>query len=81
MDSTASESLDLDSEARIELAVAYFRAHPEQSIRELSKTFGFPMVSTACNIHLKSMHIEQIFGVCRTEFECKMGSLIRRLCM
>ena len=40
MDSTASELPDLDSEARMELAVAYFRAHPEQSIRKLSKAFS-----------------------------------------
>jgi len=42
MDSTATESPDLNQEDRMTLAIAHLRAHPDQSIRQVAKTFQLP---------------------------------------
>ena len=54
-----------------------------------NRTAAYPTVFTLYNIYLKLMHfgssfaciLGSIFGVYRAEFECKKGSLIRRLYM
>ena len=38
MDSTAAALLELDQEARMEIAIKLLEANPDQSIRELAKT-------------------------------------------
>jgi len=42
MDSTATESPDLNQEERMTLAIAHLRAHPDQSIRQVAKIFQLP---------------------------------------
>ena len=39
MDSTATESPDLNQEDRMTLAIEHLRAHPDQSIRQIAKNF------------------------------------------
>ena len=45
MDSTATESLDLNQEDRMTLAIAHLRAHPDQSIRQVAKNFQLPLTT------------------------------------
>ena len=42
MDSTATESLDLNQEDRMTLAIAHLRAHLDKSIRQIAKIFQLP---------------------------------------
>jgi len=40
MGSTATESLDIDQDARMTLAISHLRANPDQSIRQIARTFN-----------------------------------------
>ena len=42
MDSTATESLDLNQKDRITLEIAHLRAHLDKSIRHIAKIFQLP---------------------------------------
>ena len=42
MGSTATESLDLDQEAQMEIAISLLQANPHQSIRQTARTFDLP---------------------------------------
>ena len=42
MGSTATESLDLDQYARMALAISHLQANPDQSIRQIARTFDLP---------------------------------------
>lgn len=43
--STATESLDLDQDARITLTISHLRANPDQSIRQIARTFDVPRLT------------------------------------
>jgi len=45
MGSTATESLDLDQDARITLTISHLRANPDQSIRQIARTFDVPRLT------------------------------------
>jgi len=42
MGSTATESLDLDQDTRMALAISHLQANPDQSIRQVARIFGLP---------------------------------------
>ena len=45
MGSTATESLDLDQDAQMALAISHLQANPDQSIRQIARTFGLPRLT------------------------------------
>jgi len=42
MGSMATESLDLNQDAQMALAISHLQANPDQSIRQIAQTFGLP---------------------------------------
>jgi len=55
MDSTAAALLELDQEARMEIAIKLLEANPDQSIRELAKTHHLPR--STLNHHWKGRRL------------------------
>jgi len=60
MGSMATESLDLDQDARMALAISHLQANPDQSIYQIARTFSLPR--STLNHHLNGRQLSQEFS-------------------
>jgi len=51
MGSTATESLDLDQDAQMALAISHLQANLDQSIRQIAQAFGLPQSTLNHNLN------------------------------